>query len=88
MQVHSIFLDCDISSTLDHTNCLISHVRPLYFILVPVTIPGKSGEAIAAAIAIPIVIVAIVIIMVVLLYRCVNENLIQGCQDTNKSILK
>ena len=82
------FLDCDISSTLDHTNCLISQVRPLYFILVPVTISGKSGEAIAAAIATPIVVVAIVIITIAFYYRCVIENLIRGCQGTKKSVLK
>lgn len=42
---------------------------------VPVTIPGKSGKAIAAAIAIPIVVVAIVIITVVLLYRFYKPHL-------------
>ena len=61
---------------------------PLYFILVRVTIPEEAEKAIAVAIVVPIVVVAIVIIAVVVYYRLVIENLIEGYQNTNKSILK
>ena len=76
---------------LDHTNCLISHVRLLYFILVPVTTPGNPAKAVAVAIVVSIVVVVIMINAGVVLYcRCVIKNLVEGYQDSklNKSLLK
>jgi len=56
-------------------DCMVEKDTSANATSVPVTIPGKSGKAIAAAIAIPIVVVAIVIITVVLFYRFYKPHL-------------